>query len=89
MKLENLSDIQEKDTKRYLISRISELERPSPHYPRRYVPQNFDAGDWNQIEPLYQELLNRPINSLEELKRWLEYASELGAVVGEEGTRRY
>lgn len=72
-----------------VVSKIHHLPRPSPQYPRRYVPVDFDAGDWNQIETLYKELLDRPIGSVEELKIWLEDASELGAVIGEEGSRRY
>jgi len=62
---------------------------PRRQFPRRFVPQETDAGDWAEVEPLFQELLRRPVTSLEELERWLFDCSELSGVLAEERTRRY
>ena len=58
-------------------------------YPRRYVAADFDPAEWNQIEPTFQELLGREIDSAAGLERWLEDASELESVIDEYGSRRY
>jgi len=58
-------------------------------FPRRFVPAGADAGDWAQIEPLFQRLLDQVPDSPAALERWLEDVSELKAALGEERTRRY
>ncbi len=72
-----------------IVNRIAELTRPSPKYPRQFVPNDLDLGDWSKIEPLYRNLLDRPIRSVEDLIRWLNNSSELSAVISEESSRRY
>src|SRR5215217_1235001 len=58
--------------------------------PRRtFVPQDLDLADFSKIEPLYQALLKRPVDSAELLEKWLADASELTAVIDEYGSRRY
>lgn len=56
---------------------------------RTFVPQTLDLSDWSQIEPLYQSLLDRAIQSPAELEAWLLDLSELSAVIDEYGARRY
>jgi oligoendopeptidase F len=58
-----------------------------PH--RRYVPSNLDIADVATLETLYRSLLFRPVDSLEQLQRWLADFSELDAIVNEYGSRRY
>ena len=58
-------------------------------YPRRFVPEALDAGDWTQLEPLFDELERRELSTPEALERWLLDRSELTAVIREEGTVRY
>jgi len=62
---------------------------PRREFPRRFVPQGAQMGDWSQVEPLFQELLRRPITSLAELEQWLFDCSELSGALAEERTRRY
>lgn len=62
---------------------------PRRQFPRRFVPAQADMGEWAQIEPLFGELLRRPIASLEELERWLLDCSELSGAIAEERTKRY
>ena len=55
---------------------------------RTFVPTDLAPSDWSQLEPLYQSLLDRPIESLEQLQQWLADFSELSAVVAEFGARK-
>jgi oligoendopeptidase F len=58
-------------------------------FPRQWLPAEVELTTWEQIEPWYRRLLERPIGSPEELERWLFDAGELNAAVGQEGVRRY
>jgi len=58
-------------------------------YPRTIVPKEFDPSDWSQAEPIYRELLERPIDSPAALTKWLADFSELSSVMDEYGSRRY
>ena len=62
---------------------------PRREFPRRFVPQEAEMGDWAQIEPLFQELLQRPIASMVDLEQWLFDCSELSGAIAEERTKRY
>jgi oligoendopeptidase F len=53
----------------------------------RFVPTDLDPGDWAQLEPLYQDLLDRALESAEALRQWLVDYSELSAVISEHGAR--
>ena len=58
--------------------------------PRRtFVPRDFDVADFAQIEPLYRALLDRPVDTPEQLDKWLRDVSELTSAVDEYGSRRY
>ncbi len=49
----------------------------------------MDPGDWAQIEPLFQRLLDTRPDSARALERWLEDGSELFSIIEEERARRY
>ncbi len=53
-----------------------------------FVPATLDCGDFAQLEPLYQQLLARPLDSAPALAQWLADWSELSAYVSEFGSRR-
>ena len=74
---------------RQSAGRISELKQPSAEFPRKFVPEDLDHSKWENLEPLFNDLLNREVNSREELERWIEEKSELNAVVAEDRARRY
>lgn len=59
-----------------------------PKKKRSYIPQQFDM-QWENLEPLFNELLNRPIDSLVELEHWLKDKSELEAALEEDFAWRY
>jgi oligoendopeptidase F len=56
---------------------------------RHFVPESIDLSDFDQIQPLYQKLLDRSLQSTGDLERWLLDFSELSAAVDEYGARRY
>ncbi|WP_114936406.1 M3 family oligoendopeptidase [Mucilaginibacter endophyticus] len=55
---------------------------------RTYIPASLDIK-WETLEPFYKELLDRPINSVEELEKWLRDKSELEAALEEDFAWRY
>jgi oligoendopeptidase F len=55
---------------------------------RTYIPATLDIK-WENLEPIYKELLNRSINSVEELEKWLHDKSELEAALEEDFAWRY
>ena len=51
--------------------------------------ESLDATKWSEIEPQYQDLLDREINSSEALEAWLLELGRFGAYVGETGSMLY
>lgn len=72
-----------------VVNRVSELERPSEEFPRNFMPNEINLSEWDQIEPLFRELLDRQLDSVESIEHWLYDRSELCSVIEEEGSRRY
>lgn len=56
--------------------------------PRRFLPEDFTVTTWEALEPYFKDLAERPINSREEMEKWLEDSSELEAVVNEDACWR-
>jgi oligoendopeptidase F len=56
--------------------------------PRKFLPADFKVTDWENLEPYFKELVDRPINSLQDLQNWLQHMSELEAVIGEDAAWR-
>lgn len=59
-----------------------------PEFARQFLPAVLDFGDWTKIEPFYKKLLDRQIESLPDLEKWLLDWSELDSAFEEEGTAR-
>jgi oligoendopeptidase F len=70
------------------VNCLSELRRTSPKFPRSFVPDNIILSNWENLEPLFRDLVDRKLESKEALERWLFDDSELAAVIGEEFVRR-
>ena len=58
-------------------------------FPRSFIPDGADLGTWDDIEPLFKQLLERDIDSPADLEQWLLDNSELGACISEERSERY
>ena len=56
--------------------------------PRKFLPEDFAVTNWEAMEPYFQELLDRPINSKKDLENWLKDSSELEAVLSEDACWR-
>jgi len=56
--------------------------------PRTYIPQDLKIT-WESLEPIFTELQNRPIDSLDALEQWLKDRSELEAALEEDFAWRY
>lgn len=55
---------------------------------RAFLPLNFEVTNWEALEPYFQLLVDRPINSKTDLEQWLKDMSELEAVVSEDACWR-
>ncbi len=68
---------------------ISESTKTLERNPRTFLPEDLKIESWEGIEPFCNDLLSRPIDSIEDLKRWLKDRSELNAVISEDLGWRY
>ena len=55
---------------------------------RHFVPEDFKVTTWNGLEPYFKNLLDRKIESKQDLEQWLKDMSELEAVVSEDACWR-
>ena len=55
---------------------------------KKYIPQNLEIK-WENLEPIFTELQNRTIRSVEDLEQWLRDRSELEAALEEDFAWRY
>ena len=55
---------------------------------RNFAKQNLQIV-WEELHPLFLDLLNRPIHSLSELEKWMQNRSELEAIIEEDAAWRY
>lgn len=56
---------------------------------RKFLPEEFKLTVWSKIKPYYDDLLKRPIHSVEHLEQWILDRSELEAFVSESFSWRY
>ncbi len=63
------------------------LAAPAPK-PRTFLPLDFKLTDWQSLQPFFEQLQSRDINSKEDLQEWLDDVSELEAVVSEDACWR-
>lgn len=59
-----------------------------PKKKRFYIPENLQIN-WDNLEPILNELLARPIENVRELEQWLKDKSELEAALEEDFAWRY
>ena len=56
--------------------------------PRHFLPEDFIISDWKSLEPYFQKLDERAINSPVDLEQWLKDGSELEAMISEDACWR-
>src|SRR6185312_16643869 len=67
-----------------LIKTASELKKPVRHF----LYADYVITDWKSIEPYFQDLEKRPLDTREQLEKWLLDMSELEAVLSEDASWR-
>ena len=78
----------------FAVSHLTQKEEHMNHtanitsIPRSYLPKDFKITDWNMLEPYLRELLDRPLNTKEDLEKWLQDMSEVEAVISEDAAWR-
>lgn len=60
-------------------------ERPA----RNFLPEELKVRDWDQLEPYYRNLLDRPVTTMDALRRWMKDRSELEDMISEDLGWRY
>ncbi len=56
--------------------------------PRHFIPKDFSVTGWQSLEPYLKDLLDRNIDTKENLEKWLKDQSELEALVNEDACWR-
>ena len=56
--------------------------------PRHYLPVDFVISDWSSLQQYFEELVARPIATVQALEQWLKDLSELEAVISEDACWR-
>lgn len=56
--------------------------------PRQFLPEDFTITSWEELEPYFKNLLNRPLHSKQDLEKWMKDSSELEAVISEDACWR-
>jgi oligoendopeptidase F len=59
-----------------------------PKKTRNYIPQDLEIK-WENLSPIFDELLNRKLETLRDLEQWLKDKSELEAALEEDYAWRY
>lgn len=62
-----------------------------PYKPRAFVPRDMKIESWEEIAPVFDKLETNldDCSSAADLEAWLLKVSELGAILDEDGSRRY
>lgn len=67
---------------------MSAVSIPAPRE-LEFLPKEFRISTWAKLKPYYDNLLHRPIHSVNELEQWIKDRCELEAVVTEAFSWRY
>jgi oligoendopeptidase F len=56
--------------------------------PRRFLPRDFSLTSWDVLQPYFEQLQARTIDTKEDLEQWLADLSELDAIISEDASWR-
>src|SRR5690606_27448073 len=56
--------------------------------PRHFLPEDFKVTTWETLQPYFDTLLQRKLDSVAALEQWLRDLSEIEAVVSEDACWR-
>lgn len=72
-----------------MAEKFLDLEALPREYPRRFLPNDLQAGEWEALAPFFADLEKRPLASRAHIEQTLLDLSELLSAVEEEGAVRY
>ena len=55
---------------------------------RSFLPEDFSVTTWDTLQPYFEDLKNRTLDSRKSLEQWLKDVSELEAVISEDASWR-
>lgn len=67
---------------------MDKLSADIKQLPRTFLPEDFKVTTWDTLQPYFEALKDRNINSVSELEKWLRDMSELEAVISEDACWR-
>lgn len=67
------------------MSSIHIPQRPA----RQFLGEEFELNTWEQVQPFYENLKNRSIHSVNDLREWFSHRSELESYLSENFAWRY
>lgn len=66
------------------------MEVSIPQRPvRKFLPDHFTITNWVELKPYFDALLDRELNSVDDLRKWFHDRSELESVLSEDLAWRY
>lgn len=69
----------------FIPTKYMEIQKPKRHF----VAENLVVDSWEVIQPYYESLLNRTLETQADFDQWLKDRSELDAVLEEDSAWRY
>lgn len=68
---------------------MTEAAEPLKRPARKFLPEDFILTSWGKLKPYFDDLLDRPLNSMDDLKKWFADRSELESIISEDLAWRY
>ena len=68
-----------------MTSQLEIPQRPT----RKFIKEDFKVTSWEELKPFFDNLLERKLDSVADLKRWFRDRSELESVISEDLAWRY
>src|SRR5690606_22711844 len=68
-----------------MIEEVAPLKRPA----RRFVPEDFVLTSWDKLKTYFDNLLERPVDTVADLRKWFVDRSELESIISEDLAWRY
>ena len=71
--------------KQIMMEAVQPLKRPV----RKFLPEDFILTSWGKLKPYFDDLADRPLNSMQDLRKWFADRSELESIISEDLAWRY
>ena len=68
-----------------MMQAVQPLKRPA----RKFLPEDFILTSWGKLKPYFDDLADRPLNSMQDLRKWFADRSELESIISEDLAWRY